>query len=420
MTYLPQSANISDLNKEVSGIINDPNISIYSNRSGIIKRRILNFSVTRELLPQPKEFILFLTYKCNLSCDMCTQYGGKFKKYNSNELTIDEWESFIEDVSIIKPEITLIGGEPLLYKDIDKLLYILASNGCHTKLVTNGYYLKDHIKHIMDTDTDLIISIDGTSKTHNVIRHSEDSFEKIIESLELIDILKKKYPSFKILTNSVLLPDNIEDIHNLLQCIMKYNPSKITFQHPQYSSQKLNELTNSHWNKYLNAVYKTKLLTKKYYLYDKLYVNIVKSIIKLIKNNDQHSNRINIFPDLQEDELDLYYSEEGHLSLFSDCICTKPWFKPYIDPSGDLLICMEKSIGNIKKDNFWDIWNNADAQKFRSSLLKNGRFPICTRCCEFFMDPIKIIHKNLYIKRDDCNFLKDKICISPHEMLDLR
>lgn len=373
-------------------------------------------NVTEDLIPQPKEFIMFLTYRCNFSCDMCTQYGGKFKKNGSNELSLDEWRNFIEDISIIKPEITLIGGEPLLYKGIDELLYILADNGCRTRLVTNGYFLKDHIKAIMETDTELIISIDGTFDIHDGIRHSGDSFERIIESLEYINILKEERPSFKFSTNSVLLPDNIEDIFNILDILIKFDTSRITLQHPQYSSPKINALTNDHWNKHFDTIYGTKLITKKHYSYNKSYLNKIRNLIKLVKSDNQYHNRVNFFPDLKEDELDLYYSEEGHLSLSPCCICTKPWFKPYIDPTGDVLICMEQPIGNIRMNNFWKIWNNAESYRFRSSLLINGRFPICTRCCEFFMDHRKIISKKLCIREKNLSLPREIICAAPYEM----
>ena len=71
----------------------------------------------------PETISLFLTYKCNLTCYMCGQWGdnGAFKEFNNNtlreQLSFDEIKKLIDHLSPYKPNITLFGGEPMMYKD---------------------------------------------------------------------------------------------------------------------------------------------------------------------------------------------------------------------------------------------------------------------------------------------------------------
>lgn len=75
-------------------------------------------------LPFEMEFILCLTYRCNLCCSMCTQYGEGFKNDAPVEMPVKEWLSFFNSIADVepKPKLLLMGGEPLLYPDFDVLL----------------------------------------------------------------------------------------------------------------------------------------------------------------------------------------------------------------------------------------------------------------------------------------------------------
>ena len=90
-------------------------------------------------------------------------------------------------------------------------------------------------------------------------------------------------------------------------------------------------------------------------------------------------------------------------------ICTTPWTTPTINPNGDVSNCIGNTIGNIKEDNFWDIWNNEKAQNLRDCLVKNGKFTICTKCCNFY--------KGTFIPASDCKITinNTKLCL-PDEL----
>ena len=44
----------------------------------------------------------------------------------------------------------------------------------------------------------------------------------------------------------------------------------------------------------------------------------------------------------------------------------------------------EFKLGDIKENSIDQLWNNEQAQKFRSFIIKKGRFLICNHCCFLF------------------------------------
>ena len=77
-------------------------------------RSFLNYRFRDGFSSYPETISLFLTYRCNLRCTMCGQWGieGSSRKLAPEAL---KGELAIDDVKFYRPNITLFGGEPLLY-----------------------------------------------------------------------------------------------------------------------------------------------------------------------------------------------------------------------------------------------------------------------------------------------------------------
>jgi len=276
----------------------------------------INKSLTNVLLPEmPVHFYFNLTHRCNLSCIMCTQYGGKFKNQNPYELNVSEWEKLIEELSEFSPKITLFGGEPFLYSGIRDIFKLLKKYKCAAEIVTNGYVLEKYLEDLIECNIHLNISIDGTESIHNIIRGNNKSFVNIKKSLEKIQDFRKKSTDIEFNVNCVILPDNIENIYDFLEFIYDYSPMWITLQHLQVSSDILNKTMAYHWKKLLGIDYKTTLIPKKKYEFNQNYLERLNEVISTITNHSFFGNRILFLPNLNKEEIALYYSENQHYLL---------------------------------------------------------------------------------------------------------
>ncbi len=374
--------------------------SVYNTRSvkGIYRTQVTNGDSKkhrdgcglRRDFPLPTNFIINLTHKCNLACDMCTQYGGHFKNNKLIDLPAQEWEKFIASVAWVTPRILLFGGEPLIYPEIREIFEIVRTYGCPTELVTNGHFLEKYLEDIIRCQIELIISLDGTAEVHNSIRNSKVNFDRIVRSLEQIRLFKAKGQVVNWSVNFVLLPENLDNVFEFLEFIAPYEPDTVTFQHLQFSSASLNELTNSVWRNYLDVDFQTQLLPKKQYCFDRPYLNQLRRVIGAVKRIYSSRPNILFFPDLSDSDIPFYYSEQHHFDIAPERVCTKPWHSPTLNPNGDVLLCLDHPIGNITQDNFWHIWGDQKAREFRQALTILEKYPVCTRCCHLYEDDRRI------------------------------
>src|SRR4028119_2521782 len=77
---------------------------------------------------------------CNLRCVQCWEWGdqGSYKEVESkvlkDEMTTEQWETLIEEVSGWKPYLYFFGGEPLLRKDMPRIIGFASSRNLLTAL----------------------------------------------------------------------------------------------------------------------------------------------------------------------------------------------------------------------------------------------------------------------------------------------
>jgi radical SAM protein with 4Fe4S-binding SPASM domain len=90
------------------------------------------------------------------------------------------------------------------------------------------------------------------------------------------------------------------------------------------------------------------------------------------------------YPDLSEEQVLKYYlsSEKPVINP----ICRVPWLATYIRPNGDVAPCyLNYATGNIKNQNFSQIWRGKLYRELRQSLKENGPLPACHRCTGGFL-----------------------------------
>ena len=351
-------------------------------------------------LPFQMEFVVNLTHRCNMTCNMCTQYGATFKNNTLNEMTFEEWDNFFKSLKIVRPRplVTLMGGEPLLHKDFDKILMSAVENKLKVHIVTNGFLLKEHLDTIAKSKANISISIDGLGETHDRIRNTKGSFEKSVECLKLIQKINKPKRQIRTCINFVMLPENIDEILEFAQTMWQYEPAFIGFQHLQFSSDKLDKENNKEWVKCFNQKYTTKLKPKVEYKFDEDYVQKLYSIIEQLRKK-YAPTKVYDFPHLTFEEMRKYYLEEDLFLIRKNRVCTTPWMAPSITPDGKVSNCICNEIGDLRKEDFWTIFDNYKANLIRQRLVEHGKFPVCSRCCcfyksNFLLAPNKVIELN--------------------------
>ena len=270
--------------------------------------------------PFPRNLTFFLTYRCNLRCHVCGQWGddGYAKKFSKEEIKdevdINTLTRVIDEIAPYKPEITMCGGEVLLYKDWYKFMRHVKSNGLSCILTTNGTLLYENAEKIVDIGLDkLSISIDGPEKIHNKARNSSDVFGRAIRGIKLVERYKKEKKSQKpILELGCTISDQnyrfLDDVVNIAE---DFDISCLIFLHLAYVTDKeLKKQTDL-----FRKLFQTETVHWSGYRYnpDGIDVSYLANKLEEIKSY-KGKIPIIIHPDFKKEEIEKYYSGSFFLS----------------------------------------------------------------------------------------------------------
>ncbi len=149
-----------------------------------------------------------LTYNCNLRCKMCPFW----KRSNQESSTEQEKVVLRKIYDSGACSVAFEGGEPLLRKDLVKILAFSRSLPLHTSIITNGTLLESRIDEIAQyINGALYVSLDGLEKTHDTIRGVNGCFRKAVRGITA------SRSKVQVIINTTIMADNIHEIEDLVK-----------------------------------------------------------------------------------------------------------------------------------------------------------------------------------------------------------
>ena len=340
--------------------------------------------------PLPEAITLFLTHRCNLSCKMCGQWGesGVTKKQGSEfikeELPLGGLRALIDDVASFMPNITLFGGEPLLYSGCTELIKHIKNKGMHCLMITNGFKLSEAAEELVESGLDeLNVSLDAARSLHDEIRGMPGLFDKIASGLREVNRIKQDKFSNKPLINlqCTITEYNYKHLEQLVEVAKDVKADSLTFHNLIFLGKDLIEkqkeydailgCSSSDWEGFAFS--------------PKIDPDLLYSKIKSVLAGTNPFG-IDFYPNLSLQGLRQYYNNPSYLPSEYAKRCISPWVVAYIFPDGQVGPCLNfsYSYGNIKDTSFTSLWNNQKAVNFRMKLKEKNIFPVCVRCTELY------------------------------------
>ncbi|MDQ3036246.1 MAG: radical SAM protein [Myxococcota bacterium] len=159
----------------------------------------------------PFQVTLSLTNRCNFRCEYCD-----IPLQRRDEMSTQEWKDAIDElVAGGLGRVSLIGGEPLLRKDVGEIIRHLKSRGVHCAMNTNGWLVPERIEDVALLDV-VCITLDGPPDVHDAQRH-RGSYAKVIAALELLK--DRRVP---VVTMTVLTPLGAGHVEHVLDVAKQY------------------------------------------------------------------------------------------------------------------------------------------------------------------------------------------------------
>jgi len=140
-----------------------------------------------KIFSAPEKVTLNTTNRCNLKCLYC---GVSSTKNAPGDLSLEEWQTLVDELAQIKVFNLLIsGGEPFIRADFFALLQHILQYPFRISINTNATLIDEKVVSLLSGNRrleNIQISLDGAdSSTHDYIR-GQGSFKKILQGMGLL------------------------------------------------------------------------------------------------------------------------------------------------------------------------------------------------------------------------------------------
>lgn len=325
------------------------------------KRKLQRGSVSNLL---PICFIYFITYKCNLRCKFCDNgHKQKYPDLKSEELSTEDALKVIRTIRRDCSVLYITGGEPLLRKDLSKILRAGREMSYYPIFVnTNGTLLEKQDECIDHLDW-LVISLNSLNEEKHDRIVGKAGATKLVEENIIKYSRQQKKRNFNILVNCVINKETVEDCFDVIDFCIDNN----VFFTPVSG---------------INGVYPDWSL-----LDNENYLKLIDYIIQKKRNRAKIYGHIDYIRSL------LRFEE-------FDCF---PTMTPHIDPAGYLLYPCPNLETRIDIS-IRDYMSCMGAYEEGSQLF--GEFPVCDNRCHLscylspqmiFRHPFKSLREMLYL-----------------------
>jgi sulfatase maturation enzyme AslB (radical SAM superfamily) len=227
---------------------------------------------------------------------------------------------------------------------------------------------------------DLWISLDGTRELNDLIRGVHGSFDKTIQGIRRLTMVKQemKSPKPNLHVNFTISDLNCNHLVDFLKEMQNEGINHINFSHLNYVTE---EMARRHNEKFGNVCQATPSSISKVNP-QHIDIGALEKEIREVKKRSTEGG-VGFTPDFADrTSLYNYYFKPDVPAGKNRCLV--PWTVSSIQPNGDVILltrCFNYVTGNVMKQDVLEIWRGEKYRLFRTELLKNKYFPACTRCC---------------------------------------
>ena len=299
---------------------------------------------------------LYLTDSCNLRCSHCWISPHHSAKGDSGILLDLLKETIKEAKSIGLNTVKLTGGEPLLYHNIEALLYFLRDEDLTVSIETNGTLIGKKIAGIFQDVgiNQVAVSLDAASeKIHDELRGVRGCFEKTVAGIKR---LSEKDLNVQIITT--LQNKNRAELFELLKLCERLSVTSIKINHLLPFGRATDAFRRG----------------------ENLELNDLVELQQWVYDNRDH------FPDLEIIfDLPVAFRSIDEIKQKGICECQVHNILGIL-ASGEYCICgigqthPDLRMGNIRSDSIRDVWENSAILKELRESLPSKLNGICGNC----------------------------------------
>ena len=333
-----------------------------------------------------------LTNRCNLRCKHCYEWNNDgyhhnmSKEYQNTDIDFELLEKCIKETSGTKAMFYLWGGEPCLYKEMDRLLDLLYTNGRYTIICTNGTLLHKFYKKIVrfQEKIELLLAVDGDRKSHDDLRGT-GNFDYIMEEIQPL-INMKQNGSFRgtISVHTMVSNENILSLYDTVRNLDNMGIDNLLICLPWYISQSTSKEMDEYFERNFKCIsFNTQSIPSwhayKYHIKKENYL-LVEQTLSRIRQSSFNMN-IKFQPDIQGEELISFLSGDS-IEKCDKRECYTVFSRMDVLPNGLVTSCkhfQELAYGDLRNNSLAELWNSEELSYIREVITKQ-QMPVCSKC----------------------------------------
>jgi len=332
-----------------------------------------------------------VTNRCNMRCRMCGQWGetGYHREFEGKEtVELDVARRFVDQLAPLKIDLTLWGGEPLVYPQLTELLEHAQDQGVGIGIITNGLTLEKHADLLVRTGVkELVVSLDAPPAVHDDIRGVEGAFDRVVAGMRAVIEARRRYgvvrPHFRI--SSVVSEDtwpHLEAFHDHLASLdlgIRTVVSTLRWW--------TDEETGREYEEEMQRTFGCEAPSWRGFRLDSPpevdSAAVAEAFARIRKR--RYPFKTFFHPKLTPEQLAVFFANTT--ISFGRNTCVGPWIYALLLPTGELTFCPDfpdYRFGSLKDAELGELWNGERARAFRRKIV-SGLLPICPRCCGLYV-----------------------------------
>ena len=331
-----------------------------------------------------RTIVVELTERCNLRCRMCWWWGDAGiappRADGQHELSLAEWQAFIDDVSPYRPHLRLTGGEPLVRPDVFDLIAYARARGLACSMITNGTRLDTAgAAHLVAAGVEgVTVSLHGDAAADAAVR-GPGAFAQTVAALEALVAARQSAPLPHVMINCVITAYNLEGlpavialgrrlgVHVRLQHLMWYDRATVD------AHRRTMRESFGHDDATLEGFVHGAQMPDVARLLDLLAAQ------DYLQSRNPGGPSLTV-PALTRRDVERWYSDSAYCGATG---CEYVARAARVKANGDVAACafVEDVWGNVRERSLREIVASPRARHFRS-VVSRRLLPGCARCCK--------------------------------------
>lgn len=297
----------------------------------------------------PPFLIVFMNSICNLTCEHCFYWQNLNQR---DDLTFEEFEALSRELGSFE-NLNLSGGEPFLRPEFAKIcsLFVRGNGVTQIYVPTSGYFTErteTQLRQLLAECPSLRffaceLSLDGMPDYHNRFRGNPKSFDKAMETYDMLAALQKEDPRLRIHSIGTATHENMDELRRLTR-----------FLHDRCPAMDHHNLAVIRGDR-KNPSLRGPALDQ--------YNDLYRYVASVWKDREEGRFGASVEPMLQWAKRKTLSTE----SQFIPCIAGK--LEGVVHANGDVSACENHPpLGNLRKNSFFEIWDSPEAETLRASI----------------------------------------------------